>query len=318
MDNGTLLVIPSRNRAKWLDKCKNHTLKTVGYLKPEFWIRNDDPQLNDYKRYYKKYSSDDSSMQHFVVYNAIDILGAAQTYDYIIDSAIELGFERLMILDDDLTFSMRNPILHAKPDYKKCTRYELTFLLDEAMKLVCPEMPLMSFTPIMTRTQSHIIMHCKPMMMAYMYYLPHFKEHIDHRFWKGQAIEARCDLNLTLTMLTQGYFTGFNTTLFIPDNVNNPGGCSTYRNLDFESASVNYLRIHFPEFVTLHTKKGWIDDPNVIRLAPRIGWKKAFNEEAFQKNFGYRSNKFIAKSIINFSEIYSDFIGSIRNEHSKS
>ena len=52
MDKNTLIVIPSRNRADWLYKCARHTLRAINYLKPEFWVRDDDPQLSTYEGYH--------------------------------------------------------------------------------------------------------------------------------------------------------------------------------------------------------------------------------------------------------------------------
>jgi hypothetical protein len=314
MSNTYDLVIPSRERAKWLISRGNKvTLPNVDHLLPRFYVREDDSQRKEYAEYVGR------SGAELTVYDGSGIYGAAQTYDYLIDKYImEMGrtssHNVLIILDDDLTFAMRNPIEDAKPMYRVCTPTELAILLQHAADLVCPQMPLMTFTPIMSRTQQDIIAYCKPIMMAYVIYLPHFEKHPFHRFWKGKEIEARCDLNLSLTLLTEGYLTSFMNSLFIPDNVNNPGGCSTYRDLECEKASVKFLKGHYPSYVKTHKKLGWAGDPNVIREAPVISWKKAFNAAAFWTNFNEHPSFFAQRWSDTYRERYKSFVEKLRAE----
>jgi hypothetical protein len=233
----------------------------------------------------------------------------------IIDESIKLGYDRLLILDDDLSFAIRNPLPDARPMFRKTTSDELLTLFTHIVELVSPEMPIMSFTPIMSRSQPALVSFCKPMMMAYAYYLPHFAAHPAHRFWMGKHIEARCDLNLSLRLLTEGFLTGFMASCFIPDNVNNPGGCSTYRFLEVEKASVAYLKQTFPRFVKTHKKRGWMGDDNVIRDAPVISWQKAFNRTAFCNRFGYaRATEFTYPLVANYTKRYERFAARRREE----
>lgn len=297
------LVIPSRERAKWLmSQTRMNTLHAVHGLKPEFMVRTDDSQLADYVIYVNKYGI------KCKLYDGDGIFGAAQTYDMIIDESIKLGYTKLLILDDDLSFAIHNPILGAKPMFRLTTPYETAQMFDHIISLTCEQVPIMSFTPIMARSQPNVIAYCKPMMMAYAYHLPHFAKHPEHRFWVGKHIEARCDLNLSLKMLTQGYLTAFMATCFIPDNVNNPGGCSTYRDLECEKASVAFLKKEFGPFVRTHKKRGWLNDTEVIREAPVISWQKAFNREAFVRNFGERASVFATRQIKAYEQVYGKFV----------
>jgi hypothetical protein len=311
--NNYYLAIPSRGRADWLRKKKNTTLRQTSFLTPEFWVRKDD----DYQAYCHYMMEHHLRPADYMVhYDGEGILGAAQTYDMMIDHYInDGGPDRLIILDDDLAFSMHNPIPDAKPDYKLCNSMELSALFQQAANLVCPEMPILSFTPIMTRSHDHLISYCKPMMMAYVYYLPHFKKHPEHRFWVGEEIEARCDLNLTLKILTEGYLTSFMVTLFIPDNVNNPGGCSIYRDLEMEVKSVNYLKTHYPNCTRPRMKRGWVDNPDVIRPAVTIQWKKAFDHFKFREHFGVEANVWAKEHLVKYERVYADFVKGIRENY---
>lgn len=300
------LVIPSRERARWLAKQKHTTLEATALLYPTFMVREDDSQRAEYEVYAARFDAD------VTTYDGSGIFGAAQTYDFIIDDAIERGVERLIILDDDLSFAMHNPIIGETPIFRLTTPNELTRLLNQAADLVCAEMPMMSFTPIMARSQQSIIAFCKPMMMAYVIYVPHFREYPEHRFWVGKHIEARCDLNLSLRLLTSGFLTSFMATVFIPDNVNNPGGCSVYRDLECERASVAFLKETYPEFVRTRLKRGWIGDSSVIREAPVISWKQAFNASKFSERFGEHPSNFKYRLVQQYGKTYSKFVEELR------
>lgn len=300
------IAIPSRERANWLASRKYSTLDFMGALpQAKMWVRDDDSQFDAYY----ELTRDRINMMS---YRGQGILGAAQTYDMLIDRSVREGYKYLIILDDDLKFSMHNPILGAKPDFRLTSDEELRELFDHALHLVYAEMPMLSFTPIMARSQNAIIAFCKPMMMAYVYYLPHFESHPEHRFWYGKQIEARCDLNLSLKLLTEGYLTAFMCTLFIPDNVNNPGGCSVYRDIEFERESVEYLRSHYPEVVSTHKKRGWSGDPDIIREAPRIQWKRAFNYDAFYDKHKMPAHEFGNELVAYYERKYADFVRRIR------
>jgi len=309
------IAIPSRGRADWLRKQNRSTLKQIAFLKPDFWIRDDESEetYQSYAHYMLECGVRPSDWMRR--YNGKGILGAAQTYDYLIDYYIAEGFERLLILDDDLAFTMHNPIPNAKPDFKICDEYETETLFNHITNLVCPQMPMMSFTPIMTRSHPHLIAYCKPMMMAYSYYLPHFAKHPEHRFWFGENIEARCDLNLSLKMLTEGFLNGFLVSCFIPDNVNNPGGCSIYRDLEMETKSVEYLMAQYPMSTKPRMKKGWVGDPNVMRKAVTIQWKRAFDHGKFFNNFNEDATVFAHQHLLKYEIIYADFIRGIREQH---
>lgn len=281
------LVVPTRERAAWLQSCKYSTLPLTRHMRPEMFVRHDDSQRDAYMNWARELEVP------CTVYDASNVFGAAQTYDVLIERSIADGDDVLIMLDDDMLFQIEDPIVGEKP-YRHAKPNELARLMTLASQVVCPEMPAMSLTPFMTRsvTELGIIVYAKRLVCSNFFWIPHFAKHPEHRFWQGKANEARCDLRLALHLLTDGYLTGFYTGLFIPDVVNNPGGCSTYRTLDLERVSVEQLRQQYPDFVRLRKKLGWTDDPLVERDAPVIAWRKAFNRERFQANFGKSASTF--------------------------
>lgn len=305
--------VPSRGRAEWLYRS---TRKTCDFLRgvpnTRLWVRADDPDKTTY-RYYAE-----SRDIRVVEYDASKILGAAQTYDALINDAIECHYEVLIVLDDDLRFTTPNPILGAKPMFVFLDRVGLMKeMLDQASSVVCEEMPLITFTPVMNRSHPTLFNFCAPIMMAYVLYLPHFRAHPEHRFWYGEEIEARCDLNLSLMLLTGGWLTAFLCTVLIPDNVNNPGGCSIYRDLEFEKASVTYLKRRYPTLVKTRPKRGWAGDPDVVREAPIISWKRAINKELFYSNHGVSVSDWAYNvKLKEYEDVYSKFIRRYRLAHS--
>lgn len=298
------LVIPSRERANWLMGRTHSTLKQTASMNPYLYVREDDSQRSAYEKYAERYGAQ-------FLHQKPDALGAAQTYDSLIDWAIREGHEHLVILDDDLNFSMHN-YMPTGSMFKLCDARELEALIMHFAALACPEMPALSMTPIMKRSQPGAIAFAHPLMWTYSFYLPHFAKHREHRYWQGKHIEARCDLNLALRLLTQGFLTGFMATCFIPDNVNNPGGCSTYRTLDLEQQSVEYLKATYPDLVRTRIAQGWVGDKNVKREAPVISWKKAFNRKAFTENFNTSPTDFTTRLLTEYETIYADFIRDLR------
>jgi len=298
--------IPSRERARWLMTKTTNTLAWMHKLQPNFHVRDDDSQLEDYLKLGKMYNTP------LTVYDATNIRGAAQTYDMLIDKAIADGIEKLIIIDDDLSFVMHNPNPRGSPMFVKCSAEQIDTFCEHLTSITCDQVPLASFTPIMKRTQNALVNYAVPIMMCYSFHLPFFKAHPEYRFWMGWHIEGRCDHNLTLRLLTDGYLTAFLSSCFIPDNVNNPGGSSVFRDLDCEKASVKYLVDTFPGLIKTYKKRGWVNDPNVLRDAPIISWKKAFNYDAFRKNFGIGALEFVTLHLKAYELKYADYVKELR------
>ena len=152
-------------------------------------------------------------------------------------------------------------------------------------------------------------------MMVYTYYLPHFVAHPEHRFWQTNIVEARCDLNLSLRLLTEGYLTGYMNTLTLGDNVANPGGCAVYRDLDFEQRSVHELARLYPGLVTIYRRTGWGVDREQWRDAPKIRWKDAFDTAKFVQHFDEWPIDFANRIVGEYEKKYAAYIEEYRATH---
>jgi putative alpha-1,2-mannosidase len=156
------------------------------------------------------------------------------------------------------------------------------------------------------------------MMMAYVIYTPHFMENTRYMFSnayekhfgfdRDQRFELRAhrDMCTTLNLLTDGYLTAWLGTCFIPDNVNNPGGCSTYRSFEVDQRAVQALMRAHPEFVKARRKQGWINsegkvDMDIIRMRPHVQWKKSFSREKFEERTARDATSFAM-------ELYEDVL----------
>lgn len=268
------VVIPSRERANWLAKRTTSTLKYTTHLRPTLFVRSDDSQLERYKTLALEYNA------HLELQDVEGCFGVSQAYDQIINRAIEEGYTYLIILDDDMHFKMPND---GKPMYKRCNHDELERQLTLFAHSSCSEMPAGCLLPIMRRSLSTkgVLSFGAPLMWCYNFYLPHFSAHTEHRFYKGREIEAHCDLNLALQLLTNGYLTYYYTQLLIPCDRDNPGGCSTYRTAKVRAESVDYIiKKYSSQFV-----KPYIDSIGTHSVS--VSYKRAFNEKAFCNNFDY-------------------------------
>lgn len=301
------LVIPSRNRAQFLMHRVCNTLSQVGYLKPDLYVRDDDPQLELYKAYAEQYGA------NLILQPSEGCFGVSQAYDMLINDSIAMGYKRLLILDDDMDFKIWNPIPNAKPDILRITGDPLTEMLNQFADVLRPELPAGCMIPIFARAQPLIISYGAPLMWCYAFYLPHFAAHPEHRYYKGKEIEARCDANLALQLLTQGWLTFYYNRLIIPGEAPNPGGCSTYRTLAVEEQSTDYLLEHYPSLVREKIKYGWgADQPNVKRRSVTVYWKKAFNEDLFIEHFGVSSVHVRNKALAESEAAYTAFVEELR------
>jgi hypothetical protein len=306
--SSTKLVVPSRNRAAWLMGRTNHTLKYVSHLNPELFVRDDDPQLELYRKYAREYNAT------LKLQPSKGCFGVSKAYDMIINAAIQEGFEQLLILDDDMQFKMWNPILGVKPYIKRIEGDVLTEMFCQWTYLLCAQMPIICLLPIARRTQDALIRYSAPVMWCYGFYLPHFKAHPEHRFFQGDEIEARCDISLGLNVNQAGFLTSYLCSLIIPNEVNNPGGCSSYRTLEVEERATDAMTKKFPGIVCEKMSKGWgPKNPDLMRRSVAVAWKKAFNAVKFYEHFNEHASTFKRRVLLKYEDVYSKFIEELRN-----
>lgn len=96
-------------------------------------------------------------------------------------------------------------------------------------------------------------------------------------------IELMEDFDATLQLLRHGYpNVRINTMVHNQRSSNAPGGCSTYRTLERQSAAANRLAELHPSFVSVVTKKTKTAWNGQERQDVRIQWKQAFNRSAYE------------------------------------
>lgn len=305
----TKYAILSRERGDWL-LSKDHTSASYfGKNKPQIYVRSDDSTMSSYKKLAEKYGCE------LKVFDA-QLLGiefVSQTYDLIIGDAIEGNFDRLFMTDDDISFMTVNPIQGAKPDYSHCSPDEFDYFLDRMARMLDSSLVAVAPQRIESRSQEHIINFNAPARVSVMYNVAHLKRHPDHRYWKGREIEAHCDSNLSLTMLTEGFMTANLNTIFTSTAMNNPGGCSTYRTSEWQEKATQQLHDNFPEVTRLKKKQGWGEDKTGWYLGITCYWKKAFNKKMWEDRFGRDATDFARHLVKVMQTDYSEHIRRIRN-----
>lgn len=275
-----LICVPSRNRAAWLETRKFHTLKVTSHLAPHLVVRPDDPQLDDYRELSLAYGAP-------LIKQKMPALGAGQAYDFCIEHAIEEKAEWLYILNDDSGLQAHDILRFPDIKFTHCSREVISRMFDNITRVLNYDCPAATFVSMMRR--GHMIRgrlaFCKPLMGAYLLYVPFFREHPEFRFWVGtHKAEAYCDYNLTLRLLTSGYLTTYFTPLLIDTALNNPGGCSDYRTLTLEEEGMRYILEHFPKFTRPSVAKNW--GGGIERESATIQWIKAFDRALFIEHFG--------------------------------
>lgn len=200
----------------------------------------------------------------------LDNCGIAKTRDWIIRQAHLIQERHVCMLDDDLDFAVRRTDEPGK--FKAATLQDI-----------------------------HVMMHnIQHEMGNYHHVALAAREggnrRVDPKYENGRAMRATAwdvrtlinegikfeeyplmeDFGVTLELLTRGY-----PNLIINRWVHNqsgsaaPGGCSTLRTQQTQSAAAEHLYERFPKFVALVQKEGW-NGATENRLDVRIQWKRAY------------------------------------------
>jgi len=292
---------------------KEHT--SVAYfgeeITPIIYVRSDDSTMDSYLDYADKYKAE------LFIFNAeyLGINYVSQTYDLIIKHAIDNGFDRLFMTDDDISFMTNNPIPGLKPDFSHCSPYEFKYFLDEMSEMLGCGIVACAPVRIESRTHSHIINFNSPARVSVMWDVNHLKKHPEHRYYAGIEMEAHCDSNLSMKILTDGFMTANITAVYTSTLMNNPGGCSTYRTLDLQEKATALLHEKYPTFTRLKQKKGWADDPDIMILGITCYWKKAFNKAIWEKRENKSATEYARQLVKDLELSYSEHIKRMRHEY---
>jgi hypothetical protein len=199
-------------------------------------------------------------------------LNYSQKFHRIVNGCYpELG-RKVLIMDDDLRFSMRDECDDGT--LVKASQLQIMKGLDKLNNML--EMyPLVGLHPrAMGNNARAGIKECtriNAMQGVNLDKIGHIK--LDH--WPILA-----DMVLNLSLLTKGLKTAIWCDLFW-DQVggsNSPGGCSLHRTPEQQKEAVYGLKLMFPKVVTVQlkeVKKGWFGE-GTQRIDFRIQWVKAY------------------------------------------
>jgi hypothetical protein len=219
-------------------------------------------ELKQHKKYNRK-----------IITHNVDGIGS--TRQFIVDYALKHKQEKIVMLDDDLIFSIRSD--PSKWNLRPVFGKELLMVFTRFSKLlnnyahatISPRFMNNVHYPLTQKeiTPQRAVHGIKPEI------LKHHNIRYDH-------IELMEDHFVTLSLFTKGYPNCMITdAAWDQKGVSNAdGGCSSYRSAKLQEKVSNKLKKSFPNFVSVvkkKTKTGW--DGIGERTDVRIQWRKAYN-----------------------------------------
>lgn len=278
-----LIVVPSRERARWLLE-KPHTLGCLEGLRPLLFVRKDDSQLDEYKVLAARHDAE------LVVYDASKVKNWADTIDQIMLLAVASHADKLVIFDDDATLATPNPVMGGTV-YVKARGEYLSTMIDICCDTVCDMMPAMTWPQVYNRTQDTLLSFTKPMMVGHVLDVRHFERHPEHWLQAPPPIRAYADYRMALRLGQDGFLTGLSTTLLLSHKFNLPGGGKVYRTMQVEEEGAKQLCDEFPHLVTLGPRVFWRKNEEgaaPTALAPKIKWREVFRPDKFRERFSQK------------------------------
>ena len=208
--------------------------------------------------------------------------GIGSTRQFIVNHAIKNNQSKILILDDDLVFSIRAN--SDKWNLRPVVGRELFIIFKRLEKLLdkythatlSPRFMNNVHYPITEKliTPQRAVHAIRPKILK--------KHNIRYDF-----CEIMEDHYVTLSLLSLGYPNCMITNAAWDQKgiSNAAGGCSTYRNLELQEKISNKLKNKFPDFVRIVRKKpktGW--DNIGERVDVRVQWQKAYKAGASLRN----------------------------------
>ena len=194
----------------------------------------------------------------------------AQMREWVVQTWFSCGYDKIIMLDDDLRFATRK-----SPDDWRLREIKGDELIPEFERLeqkLRAEYPHVGFG---VRQGNHLeeAGWKIPGRMCHTlaYFLP-----IVAKEAKFDTVEIREDFCVTLQLLLKGYPNAvWNETVVDQNGYNAAGGCSTYRTVEMSDAEAWKLASLYPEYVSVR-------EPNyktsVPRLEVTVQWKKALRD----------------------------------------
>jgi hypothetical protein len=195
------------------------------------------------------------------------IRGIAQTRQWIVQTWFEAGYDKIIMLDDDLIFATRISAgdWHLRPIQGD----ELIPEFERIAEKLGPDFPHVGFGQRQNNNRVEEAGWQSPGRMLYAlgYYLP-----IVAKECKFDLIALREDYCVALQLLLKGYPNAVWTKTVADQETNAPGGCSTYRTPEMNHAEAEKLAQLFPGYAPLVSKEY---KNGSRRKEPMCQWKKA-------------------------------------------
>ena len=268
MIDDTVIAIPSYKRADKLCSSKNTTLSYINDKLLErtyLFVRNE--EYDDYVKVQKKYSN----LGNLIILPEIR-KHIPETRDSIIEWAINVQYEYLIMIDDDIQFAYRP---YFDNHYMKQTHGIFEQMIENLILNCNENVPLTGIVPRQFSNKfTEPIKENWRIIQVFCMHLPTIlKEKLK---FMDAGIDYMTDYYFTLSLLQRGYKNKVLTQYTRDDIMQSPGGCSEHRTV--KNTNISAVRLHkmFPDIVKPFIKiSGTWKEP---RVNVRISWKKAYKE----------------------------------------
>jgi hypothetical protein len=196
---------------------------------------------------------------------------------WILRTWLEAGYDKLIMLDDDLRFATRE-----SPDNYRLRPIQSKELIPDFERIAAklgPDFPHVGFGPRQNNNRLEEVGWQSPGRMMYSlgYYLP-----IVVKECELGRIETREDMDLTLQLLRKGFPNAiWHTTVNDQDRYDAPGGATTERTIARSNVDAFRLKHLHPGYVAVKERKYTASVP---RCEVVVQWKKALEDGRRNRN----------------------------------
>jgi hypothetical protein len=198
-----------------------------------------------------------------IVIEPYDNMKLAQKREWTVHEWLKYGHEKILMLDDDLTFRTRI----STDDWHLRTIWgeELIPEFQRIEDKLGPEYPHVGFGQAQGNNRLEEVGWKSPakQVCTLGYYLP-----IVAKECRWDLVELRQDMCATLQLLLKGYPNAIWTETVVDQKRNAPGGCSIYRTDEMSAAEARKFAALFPNYVSVGKRK-------YGRLEVTVQWQKA-------------------------------------------
>jgi hypothetical protein len=185
---------------------------------------------------------------------------------WIVQFCLDRGYEKIVMLDDDLVFATRKG-----PDNKglrKIRGKELLGEFDRLEEKLSRECPHVGFGARQGNDKLEEVgwKYSAKQVCTLGYYLPIVAKEV-----RWDLVELRSDMCATLQLLLKGYPNAIWTKTVVDQTRDAPGGCSTWRTDEMSDAEAEKLAALFPDYVSVEQRK-------YGRLEVTVQWQKALRD----------------------------------------